>query len=238
MRTCELPGCDGVHKGRGLCGSHLYRLKAQGADFDKSPIQRLQKWPDVCSVENCDTASKVMGLCPLHYNRFLRHGPNFDRSVEKRTPPGTGAKIIADALRLPADAPCFDWPLSKDERGYGFTARNRKTVQAHRLVCELAHGRPAPDQVTRHSCDNPSCINPHHLSWGLQSENVRDRDIRNRTSKGEAHYKAKLKEAQVIEIERRARSGENLSAIAADYNVTHGTVYFISKRLIWKHLFQ
>jgi hypothetical protein len=118
------------------------------------------------------------------------------------------------------------------------TSWNGKTVQAHRLVCELAHGKPKEGQVTRHSCDKPACINPHHLAWGTQSDNVRDRDIRNRTAKGEAHYKAKLTEAQVIEIERRARSGENLSAIAADYKVTHGTVYFISKRLIWKHLFQ
>jgi hypothetical protein len=46
---------------------------------------------------------------------------------------------------------------------------------AHRLAWELANNRPVPDGlVVMHSCDNPRCVNPSHLSVGTQSQNIHD----------------------------------------------------------------
>ena len=49
-------------------------------------------------------------------------------------------------------------------------------LYAHRIACERAHG-PAPhDQpFALHSCDNPPCVNPEHLSWGTPSRNGLER---------------------------------------------------------------
>lgn len=76
-------------------------------------------------------------------------------------------------------------------RGYGqFYDGNHVAVGAHRYSWALAHGRPAPKgSQVMHSCDNPPCVNPAHLSVGSSSDNRRDaaqkgRIPGNRTSRG------------------------------------------------------
>ena len=54
---------------------------------------------------------------------------------------------------------------------------------AHRLVLYSIYG-PPPDEescVAMHTCNNPGCLNPHHLVWGS--------DLDNRLKGGEAEAK-------------------------------------------------
>lgn len=43
---------------------------------------------------------------------------------------------------------------------------------AHRIICWAFHGPPAPGQVVMHLCNCPRCMNPAHLKWGTQAENL------------------------------------------------------------------
>lgn len=113
-----------------------------------------------------------------------------------------------------------------------------KRIYVHRLAYETWVGPIPEGHVIRHKCDNPPCINPEHLETGTQGDNVRDRDDRGRANhaRGEAVHKAKLTEAQVIEIRKRRSQGEYITALGREYGVSASTVSAIYRRLTWKHI--
>ncbi len=75
---------------------------------------------------------------------------------------------------------CWEWTACRHKQGYGkFFIRKRKEninkeYKAHRLSYELVNGRIPNGMVVRHSCDNPPCVNPDHLSIGTQRQNMMD----------------------------------------------------------------
>ena len=81
---------------------------------------------------------------------------------------------------------CWNWRRGRTGSGYGATCRkiNKKklTVSAHRIAYTLAKQAPAAAMFILHSCDNPSCCNPHHLSEGSNSENMKQCYARGRAT--------------------------------------------------------
>ena len=60
-------------------------------------------------------------------------------------------------------------------RGYYVILFEGKSQYVHRLICYEKYGESfMKDKVTRHTCDNVRCINPEHLIYGSQKDNVRD----------------------------------------------------------------
>ncbi len=82
------------------------------------------------------------------------------------------------------DSGCWPWIAGKDQNKYGvsrFTAKGQnksKITKAHRVSWILTYGEIPSDQVVRHKCDNPTCVNPNHLELGTQKDNMDDRNIR------------------------------------------------------------
>lgn len=85
-----------------------------------------------------------------------------------------------------------------------------------------------------HSCDNPACVKPTHLTTGSQSENLQDmaRKMRNNTSV--------LSVDQVKEIraryERTGHRTSNRRQLAEEYGVSSSTIKAIVRREIWSHV--
>jgi len=104
---------------------------------------------------------------------------------------------------------CWEWKGAKD-RGYGVIMRNGERLRVHRVSYELWGGTIPDGMVVRHKCDNPSCVNPGHLVYGTQAQNIHDIIARGKFAK------TKLNAAQVEEIRLSPKSNREL---ASEYGV-------------------
>lgn len=73
---------------------------------------------------------------------------------------------------------CVTWVGAIRNDGYGQISISGRPVRVHRLVLFLNTGTIGEHVL--HSCDNPVCINPQHMSWGSDSDNARDKVNRGR----------------------------------------------------------
>lgn len=73
----------------------------------------------------------------------------------------------------------------RNHAGYGVMSVNGKYTQATHVALAL-DGRPRPEgpsgEQSRHTCDNPACVNPKHLLWGTRWDNLLDAIERGRRS--------------------------------------------------------
>lgn len=126
-------------------------------------------------------------------------------------------------VRSPSE--CWTWKGHLMEGDYGRFRLNGRNPLSHRLSLELVRGVLSPDLYALHTCDNPPCVNPSHLYWGTQSENMRDMANRSRgsggTLKGDAHPNSKLTDLHVREIRSlHAAGGITQAKLAHRYSVS------------------
>ncbi len=67
---------------------------------------------------------------------------------------------------------CWQWMRGMTPNGYGYAQRNGAKRGAHRLYWEEVNG-PIPSGMTiDHLCNNPSCVNPAHMTLATLRENI------------------------------------------------------------------
>ena len=140
---------------------------------------------------------------------------------------------------------CWEWTAAIDSNGYGALKVSGKKVNAHRYSLELLLGRPLQSGMDAcHTCHNRSCVNPAHLYEGTRKQNVVDAiQIGTHTLpppdkrlRGEANPDSFLTEQEVLDIYRRAWSGERQTKIAAEYGIKKSLVTKIKHGLSWRHV--
>ncbi len=121
---------------------------------------------------------------------------------------------------------CVFWAGATNEHGYGVMGIGReiKAMKSHRVAYALRHGLPlekrgsSSDEVLRHICDNPACVNTEHLIPGNQHDNIQDTVSRDRVAFGSRHHSAKLSEEDVAHI-LAMKGRETQSETAKRYGV-------------------
>lgn len=90
-------------------------------------------------------------------------------------------------VKTAGDDECWLWTASTNLDGYGRFRVDGRKRQAHHVAFFLKHGRwPA---YVLHSCDNPPCCNPKHLSEGTHQENISECWEKGRGHKGKFYEK-------------------------------------------------
>lgn len=141
------------------------------------------------------------------------------------------AKTIARFKSHVVETPngCWEWKGSRQSNGYGLFFSSDRRLLAHRAAWELFRGAIPTGLNVLHSCDNPPCCNPEHLSVGTVRENLLQAYRRGRMKApglgltGEKNPVARLSNAQAREVRRLyalAPKRGRISAIARMYGVS------------------
>ena len=174
-------------------------------------------------------------------------------------------QIIRFWSRVQKGEGCWLWTGPLDNKGYGLEMDGDKIRLAHRLMYERSRGPIPAGLFVCHHCDNPRCVNPEHLFLGTLQDNVADMVAKGRQLKGERHpmhlrpeirptgvrngmhthpearqygernHKARLTQAQVLEIRELYATGAYRQAdLAARFNVGKSNISAIVRGETWQ----
>jgi hypothetical protein len=137
------------------------------------------------------------------------------------------------------DSGCWIWTAGKKGGGYGVFYFNGRLHGAHRVALHLYRCEDlSTSKHAMHSCDNPACVNPAHLSLGTATENMRDAAAKGRTVRvgdwnGQRNPKSKLSPAQRQQLEALLTTTTVYSRkeLADRFSITPERVWQIHKEI-------
>lgn len=188
--------------------------------------------PGTCAWPNCDRAVEYRAVCSKHHQAASRNGVDLP---PVRVPTRFEAfESLAD--RTGGPEACHPWLGSCDDEGYG-CFKGDLGRRAPRYAYRWYVGRLSAEEVVRHTCDNPPCVNPNHLISGTPADNTQDMIDRGRYPRGSAHNQARITEEMVREIRGRYVPRKvTLKYLGAEYGLTESAIHAIISRRTWSHV--
>jgi hypothetical protein len=129
--------------------------------------------------------------------------------------------------RINKTADCWFWTGAKTLEGYGMFSGRKAT----RVMMEIMEG--PSDLHVLHSCRNRDCVNPKHLRYGTDQENMLDKVQDGTQPRGSKCYQAKLTDEQVAEIRKIGRTMRQKD-LAARYGVGRAIIGAILLNQKWR----
>lgn len=142
---------------------------------------------------------------------------------------------------------CWNW-IGCTELEYGsFYRADKSKIHTHRMAWILECGAIPDGKWVLHHCDNRACVRASHLWLGTAQDNIADMVSKGRhldgrkkageKMRGEGHFRAKLTEADVLNIRRSYSKGQVTGTeLGRRYGVCQSTIHLIIHRHNWKHV--
>jgi hypothetical protein len=148
-------------------------------------------------------------------------------------------KVLKDT-----ESDCWIWNGATTRGGYGHfrikTPEGWSMLRAHIYAHWKYNGGVGIGKEVMHSCDNPFCCNPQHLSLGTTKENQKDSKDKGRNAKGlnSVTNKHKLEgrpldEDKVKEIWKLYNEGYNQRRIAEMIDIHFANVNRVLRKKTW-----
>lgn len=184
-------------------------------------------------------------LCAYCHQEFYRR-PSHDGLYCSRKCEGAGRRVpLAERFWVRVEKTggldaCWPWMGYRNPDGYGqvgsYTLAGKKRMfLTNRVAWELTNGPIPEGKSILHSCDNPPCCNPRHLSPGTKLENNREAKRKGRKAVGEKSGSARLSHEQVNKIRERYATGDiSQHALGREYGVTAMTINRLVRHISWQ----
>ena len=139
---------------------------------------------------------------------------------------------------------CWPWTMAT-QKGYPVYSIGHENYRVGRILCWLrdndeislrAIENSAERLVVLHSCDNPTCCNPAHLSVGKALHNTRDMIAKGRRAdmRGENGGNSKLSNEAALRIRESRLFGASQKDLAHVHNVSVPTISAVCNHKIFQ----
>ncbi len=156
MVACTVIGCDGRHKGHGLCGFHYGRFRAHGDAAAGGPRRLPPGALGVCSVDGCGNKAISSHLCRKHYAKFKKFGDPLAGYIQDGRSKEWHVNKVGYVMRFDPTSPY---------------AGGNKLVYQHREVIGQLIGRPLrSDESVHHKNGDRTDNRPENLELWVRSQ--------------------------------------------------------------------
>ena len=132
---------------------------------------------------------------------------------------------------------CWSWKAARFSKGYGQFTLGEFNHRAHRVSHWNFNGEFDETLDVMHSCDNPWCVNPEHLSHGTNQDNRTDSVNKKRHNIGSKNGNASLTDEKVLKMRELFETGNfTKSELSRMFNISPAVAGGVIDRKSWNHV--